>query len=204
MSRRSRRAHRIAPARVAGALRVARAHQEIPMKALVVFYSRTGYTRALAQGIASALGAETEEITDRVQRRGILGYLRSGHEASSHRRTRIEPATHDPGAFDLVVVGTPVWRMSLSSPVRTYLGDRAAELPRVAFFCTMGRFGSERVFRQMAEVCSRAPVATLARTDGELSRSDLPAAIEAFAARLRSAPPPVRATREPIARGAHP
>jgi hypothetical protein len=44
------------------------------MKALVVFYSRSGNTGALAQGIASIFDAETEEISDDVDRRGMGGF----------------------------------------------------------------------------------------------------------------------------------
>lgn len=55
------------------------------MKVLVVFYSRTGNTRTLARQIAVTMNSQTEEIMDRMNRRGIRGYLRSGYEASFHR-----------------------------------------------------------------------------------------------------------------------
>ena len=47
---------------------------------LVVYFSRTGHTRVLAEGIARALGADLEEIRDRTDRTGLLGWLRSGAE----------------------------------------------------------------------------------------------------------------------------
>jgi flavodoxin len=156
------------------------------MQALVVFYSRTGHTRGLAQRIAAAAGAEIEEIADRVDRRGILGYLRSGRDAWLGRRAEIVPPAKDPGNFDVVLIGTPVWNMSLSSPVRSYLEGQAARLARVAFFCTLGGSGAARVFRQMQQACGKAPLATLARTERQLSQADLPQAVEQFAARIRA------------------
>ena len=156
------------------------------MKTLVVCYSRTGNTRMLARRIADAMNAEMEEITDRVNRRGILGYLRSGGAAWLRRRTEVLPMRNDPGAFDLVIVGSPTWSASLSSPVRTFLEDHAVDLPQVAFFCTMGGFGSERVFRQMQAACGRRPLATLARTERQLVSPDLSNAVDAFAAELRA------------------
>jgi flavodoxin len=155
------------------------------MKALVVYYSRTGHTRGLAQRIAAALGADIEEIVDRVDRRGILGYLRSGRDAWLGRRSEIVPPTNDPGKFDLVLIGTPVWNMSLSSPVRSYLQDGAQRLPQVAFFCTLGGSGAARVFRQMQQVCGKPPRATLAITERQLMQADLPGAVEQFAAMIR-------------------
>ena len=157
------------------------------MRTLVVCYSRTGNTRRLARMIADALGATCEEIVDRDPRRGIMGYLRSGKEASFRRRARIEPTLHAPGAFDLVVIGTPVWRLSLSSPVRTWLEDHKAGLPQVAFICTMGSFGSGGAFRQMREVTGKEPVATLALTARDLEGRDAAAAVAAFADRLSGA-----------------
>jgi len=48
------------------------------MKILVVFYSRTGATRTVAQKIADLVKGDLEEIKDTRNRAGILGFLRSG------------------------------------------------------------------------------------------------------------------------------
>jgi flavodoxin len=157
------------------------------MNALVIYYSRTGNTQVLAQRIGGALDARLEEITDRAHRRGILGYLRSGREAWFGQRAELMPCEFDLSAFDLVVIGTPVWNASLSSPVRTFLEDNAKALRSVAFFCTMGGRGSKRVFRQMEAACRKPPIATLARTERQLARSDLPDVVGAFVAQLRAA-----------------
>jgi flavodoxin len=159
------------------------------VKVLVAFYSRTGNTRELARVIAGTTKAEIEEITDRTNRRGILGYLRSGSEGWFGRRIEIVRPQHDPAAFDLVIIGTPVWQVSIASPVRTYLRDHAAKLRQVAFFCTLGGMGSRYVFREMEELCGKVPLATLARTERQLASADLADAVKAFAAQLRAIPP---------------
>jgi len=157
------------------------------MNALVVYFSRTGNTKALAGQIATALDAKLDEITERKDRHGILGYLRSGREAWFKRRPELVPSSVDPSTFDVVVIGTPIWNASLSSPVRAYLADHARELRKVAFFCTMGGMGSGRVFRQMQDVCGQPPLATFARTEEQLVKSDLQDAIKTFVARLADA-----------------
>lgn len=169
------------------------------MKTLVVFYSRTGHTRMLAHRIAIAMNAEIEKIRDRAHRNGVRGYLRSGNDVSFGRRADILPLRKNPRAFDLVIVGTPVWRVSVSSPVRTYLLDHAADLRYLAFFCTSGGFGSRYVFREMEELCGRPAVATFARTERQLADADLGAAVDAFVAQLRDrrcASPAATAHRE--------
>jgi menaquinone-dependent protoporphyrinogen IX oxidase len=156
------------------------------MKTLVVFYSRTGHTREIGHRIAAALYADIEEIADRANRGGIFGYLRSGRDAWLRRRARLAPLVHDPAAYDLVVVGTPVWNMSLSSPVRTFLQDHKRALHQVAFFCTMNGIGSDRAFAQMEEQGGRRPIATLAVRAHERASPELPGRIRTFVAGVKA------------------
>jgi hypothetical protein len=67
-----------------------------------------------------------------------------------------------------VLIGSPVWDRSVSTPVRTYLGDHAAELPNVAFFLTFGGDGKEQAFSQMSALSGKAPLATLALTQEQM------------------------------------
>jgi flavodoxin len=94
------------------------------VKTLVIFYSRTGTTRTVAEAIARQLGADIEEIRDTRNRQGLFGYLRSGFDAGLGRCTGLEPMRRDPNDYDVVVVGTPVWNASVSAPVRTFLAAK--------------------------------------------------------------------------------
>lgn len=77
------------------------------MRTLLVYYSRTGHTRALAQRLATLLDAELDEIVERTDRHGAMGYLRSGNEATFHLRAPILPSEKDLRSFDLVVSVLP-------------------------------------------------------------------------------------------------
>jgi len=133
-------------------------------KTLIVFYSRSGTTRRVAQALAEALQCCLEEITEPKPRTGFLGYLRSLLEARRKRPATIAPQKHDVSSYDLVVVGTPVWAWSVSSPVRTYLMATASQLPDAAFFCTLGGAGSESTFAQMTAIVGKQPRAVCAIT----------------------------------------
>jgi len=98
-------------------------------KTLVVFYSRSGTTRRIAQALSEALKCDLEEITESRPRTGFLGYMRSLLEARRKLPSIITPRKHDVSSYDLVVIGTPVWAWSLSSPVRAYLTATAGQLP---------------------------------------------------------------------------
>jgi flavodoxin len=141
----------------------------IASKVLVVYYSRTGATRRLAEVLAKALQADIEPIIDKKNRSGIFGYLRSLSESLQKRAGAVEPMKTDPRSYDLVVIGTPVWAWSVSSPVRSYLVGNRGRLPDVAFLCTMGSRGSERAFEEMQAIAGKAPRAGCAVTAREVA-----------------------------------
>lgn len=162
---------------------------------LVVCYSRTGHTRQVAGELARVLGADLEEIVDPTPRSGLRGYLRSGREAYFRRRPPIAPPVHKAADYDLVVVGTPIWNASLSAPVRSYLERERNEFRSVAFFCTCGGMGMDRVFRQMKDAAGRAPVAQLVVRESVLGQPALSQLVNRFATEVRSAMPVVPAAK---------
>jgi len=156
-------------------------------RTLVIYFSRTGTTKIVAEAIAKALGADLEEIVDPTPRFGIVGYLRSGYQATTRKLARIERPLHEPGDYDLVVVGSPVWGASLSSPARTYLARHHYHLKAVAFFCTCGGRGGERVLGQMTELVEKEPAARLVLREAEVRGGSAQAKIESFCRALRDA-----------------
>lgn len=139
-------------------------------KVLVVFFSRTGTTRLLAEAIARATRADLEELREHRSRRGIVGWLRSGYEGTYQRSAETLPLRHDLSAYDLVFVGSPTWSRSLSSPVRGFLRQNAARLSSVALFATCAGQGAEAVLEQMAALLKQPPLATLALLQSEVER----------------------------------
>lgn len=155
------------------------------MKVMIAFFSRTGHTERVAREMAAWCGADLEQIQDLgVAHSGLMGYLQCGWQAIFGTHVAIRPASHDPGRYDLVVIGTPVWNWSLAAPVRTFTQTHAARFKRVAFFCTEGGSGDQRVFGQLQSLCNQAPLATLAINEHELAVGAYRAPLERFASQL--------------------
>jgi len=176
-----------------------------PPRTLVVFHSRTGHTRQIGRLVATKLGADVEEIT-LPARAGTPSYARCAVGALLRCADEVKAARHDPAAYDLVLVGTPVWFWSLPAPVRGWLEAYPLGGAQVAFFCTMGGSGAARVFAQMRGVCGKRPRATLALTEAQVAAGPQ-AAIDAFVARLSglrgaTARPAARRTRAEAAEAA--
>lgn len=107
---------------------------------LVIYYSRTGTTKQLAQSIISLTDADSEELIDTKKRSGLLGYLKAGHAAARKWSTTIQLPKIDPSRYEKVYIGSPVRDFGMSCAMRTYLGKYGPKLPaQVHFFCTMER-----------------------------------------------------------------
>jgi flavodoxin len=152
---------------------------------LVVYYSRSGTTRKLASSIAARLKADLEEICDYRNRSGPSGYLRSLVDAMTQSSVDIVPHGCDVASYDLVVVGTPVWAGSVSSPVRAYLAENRQQLRHVAFFCSLGGRGSESAFSQMRALVGKPPLAECKVTAREFRRGDEKSLLDDFVGKLR-------------------
>lgn len=155
------------------------------MKTLVVFYSRTGRTRKVAEKLARLMGAETEELLEPGKdRAGALGFMLAGRDAMLKRPVDLAPVEKDPAAFDLVVLGSPVWAFTMCPAIRAYAAAQAGAIRKVAFYCTHGGGGPSRSFSQAEEVLGKPLAATLSLLDKAIDRNEVDAELAAFAKRL--------------------
>ena len=151
------------------------------MKALIVFYSRTGMTRKAADTLSKILKADVEEIFDKQNRKGLFGYLRSGREAALRIPAWIDKPKTDASLYDTIIIGTPVWAGNMSSPIRAYIEENLAKFRKVAFFCTMGGSRSDNCFYSMQELCGKKPVAFVALKKREVKKDYYQHKLEGFA-----------------------
>ena len=60
------------------------------MKCLIVFYSRKGTTKKIAEIISDKIDCELEEIIDTKNRMGFIGWLKAGYDATREKLTIIK------------------------------------------------------------------------------------------------------------------
>ena len=150
------------------------------MKVLVAYYSLTGHTEKLAVGIAAELSADIERIEEVGNRSGFLSKVAAAFQAATGRSARIHETRINPAGYDLVILGTPVWAWTMSTPMRSYIKRYAANIGPVAFFCTEGGQGGARCFSHMAELLGKEPVATLEVTETDLKSGAESTKLDAF------------------------
>ena len=107
------------------------------LKSLVVYYTRTGNAKFVAETIAAELGSDLEEIVDLKKRAGKLGWLSAGRDSTQEKETQIAPTKLAPADYDLIVIGTPIWAWKPTPAIRTYIAKNDLSGKKVALFLTM-------------------------------------------------------------------
>ena len=148
---------------------------------LIVYYSRTGNTKAVAEKLAHEIDCDIDGIIDFTNRSGILGYTKSAYHAVAEKLTKIQEPEFDPADYEIIVIGTPVWAGNMSTPVRSYIFQYREQFERVAFFCTMGSSGDKQTFRKMEELCGKEPIETLSIDKKDMASAKLEDMIREFA-----------------------
>lgn len=156
------------------------------MKMLVVYYSRTGCTKKIAQALAGKLGADIEEIREVKGRNGAMGYLTAGKDAAFKKPSDIKPTSKDPTKYDLVLIGTPVWSFTVASPLRMYLSQHNWEGRQVGYFVTQTASGDDRTFNELEDLTGRRPVAVMTILEKDVAADQFAASIDSFVKQLNN------------------
>ncbi|MHB8903861.1 MAG: flavodoxin family protein [Patescibacteria group bacterium] len=154
------------------------------MKTLIVFYSRTGITKTVAQKIAEKLGADLEELIDLQDRSGVLGYLKSGRDAVNRKLSEIKPLEKNPTEYDLVIIGTPNWAGNMACAPRNYLTQTKGKIKNIAFFGTQGGTALNKPVINMAELSGLKSIADLVLTSKEVVKDNYQDKLEEFIKKL--------------------
>jgi flavodoxin len=150
------------------------------MKIMIIYYSLSGNTRQVAKALANTCNADIESIQDKKIRSGFSGILRTSYEALFSHCCEINDIRKDPSNYDLIILGTPVWMGKLSSPMRSYIIKEKSKFQKVAFFCTESSTGASTVFKTMAQLCAKQPIATLEVTGKNIKSVTYPTKVEKF------------------------
>lgn len=127
------------------------------MRIGIVFYSRTGTGRAVAERLASITGWEVHEVRDASPRAGLAGDLRCVIDCLFRRQPDIRYGGPPLDQFDHVVLIAPVWLRSLAAPMRAFLMAQGRLIKTYSVICVMSGYGGFRAVDDMAAVVGAKP-----------------------------------------------
>lgn len=114
------------------------------MKSVILYYSRTGKTKFLAEKLGDELGADLVEIKDLKKRGGPFGFLRGVWDAHLGLKTEVTPSSFDLTKYELIILGTPVWASSPTPALNTFLQTCNLMNKKVILFVTSRGAGYRR------------------------------------------------------------
>ena len=120
---------------------------------LVLYYSQTSNTKAVAEEIAKQLGADIEEIVPVNPYDGDFQATieRCMQEKEQGVITEIQPLASDINKYDVVFIGYPVWFGTYAPPVAAFLKQTDLSGRKIVPFCTFGSGGLESSVKELAE-----------------------------------------------------
>ena len=131
------------------------------MKTLVLFYSKSGNNRYLANRCATALGADMEEIRPRLGMVLFLVVFSLLKRSPGNHRLK-----HDVASYDHVILCGPIWMGQLIIPLRSFLKKYGKKVNELSFATCCGggdetkddKFGYASVFREVERLSDGKPV----------------------------------------------
>mgnify|MGYP004563450621 FL=1 len=129
-------------------------------KVLVVYYSATGSTKAVAETIAETAGADIFEIVPKDKYTSAdLDWTDNGsrvnaeHDDESKRDVTLEKVTPDNWSdYDTVFVGYPIWWGIAAWPVNNFIKGNDFTGKKVIPFCTSASSGLGQSGKLLAEM----------------------------------------------------
>ena len=127
---------------------------------LVAYFSHTGNTRAIAQMIKDATGADVFEIVPANPYPESYGDVlaRGRQELKDNVMPELKSEAPDLGPYDVIFVGSPNWFNTITPPVMTFLSGRDFSGKTIVPFVTHGGGG---LGKSVQDITKLAPGATL-------------------------------------------
>lgn len=133
--------------------------QETP-KTLVLYYSLTGNTKAVADEIANRLGADIEaiEAVNPYDTSFMATIERCKADREAGVFTEIKPVKADLSQYDVIFIGYPVWFGTYAPPIESLLSQVDLNGKKIVPFCTFGSGGLESSVKDMEECQPNAEI----------------------------------------------
>ena len=145
-----------------GLMRVAHAEdaEDRGTKTLIVYFSRSGNTRAMAEHIQSVVGgdlAELKTITPYPEDYDTLT-KQAKEELQSGYLPPLQTKIDNIGSYHVVFVGSPSWWATLAPPMRTFLATHDLSGKTIVPFVTHEGSGMARSAEDLASFCPKSTV----------------------------------------------
>jgi len=110
------------------------------MKTAVIYYSYNGNSAQVAEILKAELNADIFRIEtlDNKKRKGFFLMFWGGGQVFRGIKPPLKPLSVDINAYDLIILGTPVWAGSPTPAIASFLSKNSITGKKIALFCCHG------------------------------------------------------------------
>lgn len=152
----------------------------------IVFYSRSGTARAVAERLAAMTHWPVHEIRDSQPRVGLRGDLRCIADILLKRTPAYRYDGPALDAYDHVVLVAPVWLRALAAPMRAFLLNERQWIKTYSAVCVMSGYGGFRAVDDMASAIGAKPRSILLLKQFDVLAGESDASLCRFKAQLQA------------------
>ena len=102
------------------------------MKTLIIYYSYTGKTRAIAEELAKKESADIVEVKEKKTRSKFNAYVFGCFAAMRQKKADLEPFNIDFSVYKKIIIAMPIWAGSPAPPFNNIIellpNDKTIEL----------------------------------------------------------------------------
>ena len=127
---------------------------------LVVYFSRSGNTRKIANLIHQEVGGTIHEIRPKVPYPNSYDAVvdQAQKEIQAGYKPALQSTLDHIESYDTVFVGSPNWWSTIAPPVATFLSEYDLSGKTIVPFCTHGGGGLGRIGRDIAKLCPQSTI----------------------------------------------
>ncbi|WP_454720829.1 MULTISPECIES: flavodoxin family protein [Cupriavidus] len=163
----------------------------------IVYYSRTGTARQVAEDLAALTGWPLAEVSDVESRAGLAGDLRCVIDNLLLRRVAYRYAGPAPADCRRLVIVAPVWIGKLASPMRSFLRECAPLACETSVICVMSRQGAFNAAEEIARLGRTPPSPVLALRQSDVVTGTVQQSLRTFADQVEAAAGGQRGAQRP-------
>ena len=130
------------------------------MNCAVIYYSRSGITKAIADKVAAAFDADMFFVEpEKAYGNYASSVIRVIGEKVGKKERLLKTPVSDFSAYDTVFIGFPVWAGTVPDFMKEYLRQADLSGKRVIPFATAGANGRESSLNAIKSLCPKSNVA---------------------------------------------
>lgn len=129
------------------------------MKSAVIYYSRGGATKSVAEKIKAAFGSDMIFVEPEKAYGGYLSaVIRNGKEKMTKNAAKVKTPVADLSAYDVVFVGFPVWYGTMPTFMQEYVKRCGIKGKTIIPFATAASNGKDSSLATVKEIFSGCTV----------------------------------------------